>query len=85
MDCDKVKTYPLGALIDTDYVNQPPHYTLGDIECIDYIKDVLTEEEYRGYLRGCMIKYQHRLMHKGSPQLNAEKIGWYNNKLIQEL
>jgi len=85
MDCNEIKEYIARVPEDTDYVNQPPHYTLGDIECIDYIKDVLTEEEYRGYLRGCMIKYQHRLMLKGSPQFNAEKIGWYCNKLITEL
>lgn len=70
---------------DTDLINSPPHYADGGLECIEYIKQRLTEEEFRGYLRGNMIKYQHRLMAKGSAKMNAEKIGWYCNRLIQEL
>jgi len=35
----------------TDMVNSPPHYGTGVIECIDYIEDFLTKEEYIGYLR----------------------------------
>ena len=68
-----------------DIVNQPPHYTHGNIECIDYIRDVLSPEEYRGFLRGNMIKYQHRLMHKGSPVENTGKIKWYGQKLAELL
>lgn len=68
--------------LDVDVVNHPSHYTSGKIECINYIEDALTPEEFRGYLRGCMIKYQHRLMHKGSAKQNAEKMRWYNDKLI---
>lgn len=68
-----------------DAVNRPNHYTFGSIECIDYIKDVLTKEEYIGYLRGCMIKYQHRLRGKGDSAENAGKMNWYNDRLIKEL
>ena len=70
---------------EVDYVNSPPHYTEGDIECIDYIEDVLTYEEYQGYLRGCMIKYQHRLLAKGSPLTNLEKLMWYGDRLRGEV
>lgn len=70
---------------EVDEVNSPSHYTAGGIECIEYIKDTLTPEEYRGYLRGCMIKYQHRLMLKGDAKKNAGKMAWYNDKLVQEL
>ena len=80
-----VEAYVKGLSTETDFINSPPHYTNGQIECIDYIQDALTEEEYRGYLRGCMIKYQHRLMHKDSPKKNAEKMRWYNDKLIEVL
>jgi len=44
----------------TDMVNSPPHYGTGVIECIDYIEDFLTKEEYIGYLRGNIAKYLHR-------------------------
>ena len=33
-------------------VDRPIHYGQGKIECIDYIEDFLTREEYIGYLRG---------------------------------
>ena len=33
---------------DSDMVNHPPHYGTGEIECIDYIEDFLTEEEWIG-------------------------------------
>ena len=32
-----------------DNVNNPAHYGKGSIECIDYIEDFLTTEEYIGY------------------------------------
>lgn len=68
-----------------DPVDHPPHYTAGSIECIDYIADVLTPDEYRGYLRGQIIKYQHRLMAKGNPAQDAAKLAWYANRLAKLL
>ncbi len=68
-----------------DNINHPPHYTGNGIECIEYIKQVMTAQEFVGYLRGCMIKYQHRMMLKGDPLENAEKAEWYNRRLITEL
>lgn len=82
---EEIADYLKNTSGETDFVNAPPHYTNGSIECIDYIKDVLSEEEFRGYLRGCMIKYQHRLMHKGCSKTNAGKMLWYNTKLVEEL
>lgn len=70
---------------EVDMVNEPPHYNHGNIECIEYIKDIFTEEEYRGYLRGNITKYHHRLMHKGSAKQNAEKMKWYLERLIEVL
>lgn len=69
----------------TDPVNRPAHYTAGSIECIDYMQDVLTPDEFRGYLRGQVIKYQHRLMAKGNPAQDAAKLAWYANRLVKAL
>lgn len=68
-----------------DPVNAPAHYVLGGIECIEYMKQVLTPEEYVGYLRGCVIKYQHRLRTKDTPGLNAGKLAWYAARLAAEI
>jgi len=49
---------------DVDNVNSPSHYGNGSIECIDYIKDFLNDDEYQGYLRGNIAKYLHRWPYK---------------------
>lgn len=49
----------------SDSVNHPSHYTFGDIEVIDYIRDKLTPEEFQGYCNGNVLKYISRWRHKG--------------------
>lgn len=49
----------------TDNVSHPSHYTFGDIEVIDYIKDKLTPTEFQGYCEGNVLKYVSRWRHKG--------------------
>jgi hypothetical protein len=41
------------------------HYRQGDIECIDAIRAALTDEEWRGYCKGNVLKYTWREKHKG--------------------
>jgi len=66
----------------TDNVNSPAHYGQGQIECIDYIEDFLTYDEYVGYLRGNIAKYLHRWRHKnGLEDLN--KAQWYMTELTR--
>jgi hypothetical protein len=64
----------------TDLVNHPPHYTDGSIECIDAIEAQLTPEEYRGYLKGNIVKYVWRERLKGQDSLS--KAAWYLNRLL---
>ena len=74
--------------LDTKYdsVNSPPHYTIGEgIECIDYIKQVLTAEEFKGYCHGNLIKYQHRRGYKRKPVEDMEKAQWYLNKMLEAM
>lgn len=68
-----------------DMVNSPAHYTSGSIECIDYIEEVLSPSEYIGYLRGNMIKYQHRCSDKGKFQEDLKKVEWYIQRLNKYL
>ena len=62
-----------------DMVNSPPHYTKGGIETIDFIQAKLSPEEYRGYLRGNLLKYASRLGEKDSD--DAGKAAWYAQRL----
>lgn len=66
----------------TDNVNSPSHYTQGRIETIDCIEAALTPEEFRGYLKGNILKYTHRERHKGGTE-SVEKAEWYAKRLIQ--
>lgn len=44
----------------TDNVLQPKHYMQGSHECIDEIEAMLSPEEFRGFLKGNVIKYRYR-------------------------
>lgn len=68
-----------------DLVNNPPHYTVGGIETIDYIKAKLTPEEFIGYLKGNVIKYTSRAGKKDDVIQDLEKAQWYMNRQIKEL
>ena len=65
-----------------DRVNHPPHYTKGGIECIDAIKAALTEDEWRGFCKGQVVKYVWREQWKGSNE-DLEKAVWYLNRLLK--
>jgi len=69
---------------DTDYVNKPPHYNKGGVECIDYIKQQLGDN-FKYYLEGSMLKYNHRYKYKTNPLEDLKKSQRYLNRLIEEL
>ena len=69
---------------DVDNVNHPKHYTTGKIECIAYIEDKLTPEEFRGYIKGNAIKYITRERNKGGDE-DLKKTKWYLDRLIEKL
>lgn len=67
-----------------DVVNHPPHYLQGGIECIEAIEAQLTQEEYRGYLKGNIAKYVWREQSKGGVE-SLKKAQFYLNRLVQLL
>lgn len=44
----------------TDAIFNPKHYMQGSHECIDEIKAMLTPDEFKGFLKGNIIKYRYR-------------------------
>tara|TARA_R100001163_G_scaffold43782_1_gene33026 strand:- start:2179 stop:2406 length:228 start_codon:yes stop_codon:yes gene_type:complete len=68
----------------TDMVNSPPHYNSGDIECIDAIKESMSSEAFKGYLKGNIQKYIWRYENKKGVE-DLKKAQWYLNKLIKTL
>ncbi len=68
--------------VEKDAVNNPSHYTTGGIECIDAMQAILSREEFIGYLRGNIFKYQWRYQHKNGIE-DLKKAQWYANRLIE--
>jgi|TARA_R110000787_G_scaffold52724_1_gene124076 hypothetical protein len=66
-------------------VSKPFHYNTGEVECIDYIKQVLGNEGFISYCQGNMIKYQHRHRYKSKPVEDMEKASWYMNKMMETM
>ena len=64
-----------------DLVNNPPHYTAGGIETIDFLQAKLTRDEFIGYLKGNVLKYGSRLGKKDDVDTDAGKMAWYALKL----
>ncbi len=77
------KVPPADQKIKADNVNSPAHYTQGQIECIDYIEDKLTAEEFRGYCKGNVLKYLTRERHKGGDE-DIRKAKCYLDKLCKK-
>ncbi len=75
----------LEPIRDTEIDNglpHPPHYTNGLIETIDVIKMALTPEEFRGFLKGNVMKYQIRAPHKNeTPDEDYQKAKDYYDLL----
>lgn len=80
---------PLTTLIPTplkvDMINSPPHYTKGGIETIDFIRAKLTDEQYKGYLLGNIIKYSSRMGLKGQEVQDSGKLHWYTRELEKSI
>ena len=69
-----------------DMVNHPPHYTQGEIECIEaikYINNKLHTEGYEGYCLGNFIKYIWRCNFKNGWE-DIDKAIFYLNELLTE-
>lgn len=64
-----------------DIVNHPPHYTQGDIECIDAMKAAFGADELAVYCKIAAFKYIWRCEHKNGLE-DVKKAVWYLNKYI---
>lgn len=67
---------------DCDNVQHPNHYTNGEIEVIDYIRDKLSAVEFIGYCIGNVLKYVSRWKFKGGVE-DLEKAAVYLNWAIE--
>lgn len=63
----------------------PPvdHYRRGTVQPIDFFESSFTPDEYRGYLKGNIIKYVSRYRYKGKPIDDLEKAKTYLDWLLE--
>lgn len=66
----------------SDDVNKPDHYTKGGIETIDFLKAKLSGEEFKGFLKGNVLKYISRSAFKEQEEKDLKKAQFYLNKLV---
>ena len=69
---------------NVDMVNNPPHYNQTGIECIHAIS-AATDEGFKYYLQGNIMKYLWRFDYKDKPIEDLQKAKWYLDKLIEEV
>jgi hypothetical protein len=69
--------------VKKDMVNQPPHYTHGGIETIDYLEAKMTPEQFKGFCVGNALKYISRAGHKGNASEDYGKAIWYLNRMLK--
>ena len=71
-----------------DNVNEPAHYTSGQIECIDAIKEALGDIGFMAYCKGNVLKYLWRAGKKGDAREDLEKanvyLGWLLDTALEE-
>ena len=72
----------LDGTVPIDYVNNPPHYTQGAIECIEAIRAQCTPEEFRGYCKMAAAKYIWRERMKGGDE-SLKKAIWYLEQAVK--
>ena len=70
--------------VKLDNINHPAHYNKGTMECLDVIKACLSNSEFRGFLKGNVIKYMYRKGDKGDALEDLNKACWYAKKLMEK-
>ena len=68
-----------------EQVNHPRHYMVGGIEVLAVLKAKLTEEEFRGYCKGNVLKYVMRAGHKDEELQDYQKARFYLEEIIKGL
>ena len=61
----------------------PEHYKYGKVEVIDFLRQMLTPEEYLGGLKFSAWQYLLRYERKGGIE-DLHKAHWYIDRMIEE-
>lgn len=64
-----------------DPVDRPRHYASGGIEAIEAMEAAMSQEAFRGFLKGNVLKYVWRYENKNGLE-DLRKAKWYLRQLI---
>lgn len=81
MDDIRISTELKEMVKSIDNIN-PQHYKNKPKETIERIGDNLSLSEFKGYLKGNILKYLDRYENKNGVE-DLKKMQWYLNKLIE--
>ena len=82
MRLDELKAFAKAEKAEKhDPVENPLHYNRKGVECIHAIEASMSEEEFRGYLKGNAVKYLWRYRYKDDEVQDLAKCIWYASKL----
>lgn len=68
---------------EQDEVNNPKHYTNGNIECIDAMQSAYGTEAVKHFCLCNAFKYLWRCEQKGNTSLDLNKAKWYIDKYLK--
>lgn len=66
-----------------DIINTPNHYHKGDIDIYEIMQAKMTEEEYKGFCKGNVLKYLLRADLKGKPIEDLKKLRFNTDRAIE--
>lgn len=70
------------ALAATNDNINPSHYQKYPLQMIENMQNSMTPDEFKGYLKGNIMKYISRYQDKNGVE-DLKKAEWYLNKLIE--
>lgn len=68
---------------NVDMVNDPPHYKVHEMECIDEMVAVFGPAAVITYCGIAAWKYRYRFTAKGNPEQDTAKSEWYVKKAME--
>lgn len=80
---DEARRAEMQKDIDNANPMAPAHYTQGSMQVIEAMRALMTPEEFRGHLKGCVFKYLFRYQHKGQKAKDLQKMMTYGTWLRQ--
>ena len=66
-------------IMDDGTADASPHYNSLGVQPIEVMEDTFTHEEFRGFLKGNMIKYAFRAGKKGAMEKDVNKYNQYRD------